>query len=127
MAEVITNEVYGKNYHATSAGINVFGKCPMQYDALAALQRAGYDVTKIHHVSRRLTYDMVKAADIVIAVNCRYASALHAAYPDCAGKITCFANDIDIPYDGDTVGYDRCFYELCEGIESILCPGGFRG
>lgn len=125
MAETIVNEVYGEDFHACSAGLCTSEEKPMCYDARAALVRAGYDEKPLlRKISRRVDDEMMKKADIIVGVTEAHAAALRDKYPAYAGKITTFPLAVNAPSADDAEGYDRCFKNLCDGIEKLLYPGG---
>lgn len=127
MAETITNEVYGDDYTAVSAGLCSKNGSPICYDARAALLRAGYDEkTVVSKRSRALTGELMNDCDVVVGVTAEHASAIKRRFPEHAHKITSLPIDTRAPSAGDEYGYDRCFETLCEGIEKLLYPDGSK-
>ena len=124
MAETITNEVYGKDYAASSAGLEAKDGLPMCYDARAALLRAGYDEkTVLSKRSHTLNAAMMKENDIIVGVTEKHARALRERFPKYASKVTTFPVDVIVPSSGDERGFDECFMTLCEGIEKLFYSG----
>lgn len=127
MAEIIVNELYGKDYHASSAGLYTCEPKPMCYDARAALMRAGYDAALMEgKASSRLTEEQLMKSDIVVGVTAEHAEAARDRFPSYRDKIITFPISIHAPSAGDEAGYDRCFENLCEGIERLLYPEGLK-
>lgn len=127
MAEIIVNKVYGEDYIASSAGLSASEPKPMCYDARAALLRAGYSESDLFgKSSHRLTDVMMEENDIVVGVTADHAESIKKRFPKYSEKVCTFPQNVHAPTAGDSEGYDRCFYALCENIEKLLYPEGSK-
>lgn len=127
MAQAITNEVYGGDYIADSAGLFTTQGRPMSYDARAALTRHGYDKDKLRtQISKPITRELVSKSDIVVGVTSAHAEKIAERYPEFKDKITTFKVGIPAPADYDENAHDECFFALCREIEKLLYPDGSK-
>lgn len=119
MAAALFNALWGKRSLAVSAGIAASGSL-ISENARLALEARGIQSTPendyAHHVSRRVTVEMIRGATRVYAISRRHEMTLISAFPEFAEKITALPKDIDDPYGGDLETYKACLAE----IESAL-------
>jgi protein-tyrosine phosphatase len=103
-----------------SAGTGAAGGAPMSAGARGALERAGLAVPP--HASRRLTTAMLRAADLVLAMEPAHVDAALALEPSAAGRVHLLADfatgaeragdGVDDPYGGSDEVYDACLARI---------------
>jgi protein-tyrosine phosphatase len=97
---------------ASSAGTDVVPQGLMSGHALAALAQRGLDGST--HRARRLTRDLVDAADLVLVMEPAHRDAVRALAPDAAVTVL----DVPDPYGGTAADYRACL----AAIDAVL-PG----
>lgn len=126
MASIITNEVYGKDYIADSAGLYAEKGKPICYDSRVILLKSGYSQDVLNaHSSKHITDEMVMDADLVVGVTEGIKNTLIGMYKEYESKITSFSEDIVSPCEGNAIAFEECFYKLCNQIEKLLYPDGY--
>ena len=111
-----------KAVRAASAGLAAFGE-PISQNACLALEEAGIpslpDNDYKSHLSREITLDAMRAADLVVGISTSHALRLMSEYPQHASKITCMPEDIPDPYGGTLDDYRACLDKIRAGVEKI--------
>ncbi len=129
MAEVIFNKLSkdkSLNHSAISRGTAVFMQQPMNTKSKNALNSNNFDVK--NHTSLQLTLEDIEECDLVLTMTSAHKIALKNAFPKFKSKIydineKAYGKDSDIedPYGKEQEAYDKCFNELLEAIEKIIC------
>ena len=90
-----------------SAGVFAAGGTPASSRAVEAAAGRGADIEK--HRSRRLTNELINAADLILCMTRQHVEDVTAAVPDAAGKTSLLdvAGDIADPIGGDADTYER--------------------
>lgn len=111
-----------KHVKATSAGLAAFGE-PISEYACTALAEAGIpslpDNDYRSHVSKGISLEIMKEADLVVGISSSHAMRLMSAFPQYASKITCMPKDISDPWGGTLDDYKRCLAEITDGVNKI--------
>ena len=110
MAEALFRErLRGRGVAVESAGLAALVGKPVDPDAAAVLGAKG--LVADSHVARKLSPDMIAAADLVLAMDPRQLSAVRAIAPQARGKtflLGKWINDADVP---DPYGKPREAFE----------------
>jgi protein-tyrosine phosphatase len=87
MAEGLMKHLLGPDcgWEISSAGIHASNGCPASSGAVEALRMLGIDLSG--HSSRRLTPEMVQAADLLVTMTREHRDAILAIAPESAGKV----------------------------------------
>lgn len=118
MAEVVFNfDYYDSGYVAESAGLFADGS-PMSDNALTALEDDGYRVRE-RHISRTLTEDLVRSADIIVGISSSHAMQMIMDYPEAAGKVYAMPFDITDPYGGSLEIYKACLADIKKALAIV--------
>lgn len=102
-----------------SAGVGTWGGLGATAETVAALRHRGIDVSD--HVSRPVTGDLVRRADLVLAMTQDHREALVRRYPEAASKVVILKtfqaeppiSDPDVP---DPIGQPMEVYEQCVAV-----------
>jgi protein-tyrosine phosphatase len=86
----------------------------MSGHALTALAQRGIDGST--HRARRLTKDLVEAADLVLVMEPAHRDAVHALVPEAAVTVL----DVPDPYGGTAADYRACL----AAIDAVLPESG---
>ncbi len=124
MAEALFNALFAKDgRRATSAGLYATG-APISHNAARALRNRGIEPTPDNdytaHISRTVTEEMVREADLVVGMTGNHAMELMFRFPQYASKIFTMPEDISDPYGGDLGVYEVCLGEIEEAIGKII-------
>lgn len=111
-------------WRAISAGISPNPGDPISEGAKLALREAGIPSTEENpweaHRAERISEEIMKKSDIVVAISGQHALLLMACYPEYAGKIYAMPHDITDPFGGDPAKYRSCLNAIKEGIEEFF-------
>lgn len=118
MAEAVFNRDYADfGFVAESAGLFADGS-PISQNAAEALRLCGYDGSA--HVSRQLTAEMIRRADLIVGISASHMMQIIMAMPEAAAKTTSMPKDITDPYGGDLETYRRCLSDIKEGLALLF-------
>ncbi|MGN6512516.1 MAG: low molecular weight protein-tyrosine-phosphatase [Lysobacteraceae bacterium] len=110
MAEVLLRErLRGRGVVVESAGLAALAGRPVDPDAAAVLAARGLAADA--HVARKLTPEMIAAADLVLAMDPRQLSAVRAIAPQARGKTFLLGKWIDEADVPDPYGKPREAFE----------------
>jgi len=127
MAEAIAKKIFPKDFSFSSAGIYANEYEAASEGAILALKEMGIDLKE--HLSKRIEEDMLKEADLVLAMTKSHKLELLAAYPEYSKKVKTLCEaageQCDVP---DPYGQSRQVYistaqkikELLEKIKKLL-------
>jgi protein-tyrosine phosphatase len=122
MAEGIFNQIAGQRgieAKAESAGISVVNEYPASEGAILAAKAAGIDLTA--HRSRKITRELLKAADQVRTMSKGHRDVLSMMYPEFLDKIkTLSPRDIEDPYGRKQEAYDAAFQSIRLAVEAMI-------
>lgn len=123
MAESIAGKLFGDFVQVGSAGLAAFpGQSASAY-ALEVLKEQGIDLSG--HSSRKISAELVAAADWVIPMTKAQEEALRSLFPEYAHKIRCLGDwggrkkDIDDPWSGSIEVYRRTALEIEELLRAL--------
>ena len=120
MAQAVFNhkvKKLGLSAEAFSRGLCA-GGTPMSENAKIALTEMGI---KPHaHVSKTVTAEDIKSADLVIGISSRHAASLIAAFPKYCDKICAFPFDVPDPYGGNVEVYKKTLAEIIRGTDIVI-------
>jgi tRNA threonylcarbamoyl adenosine modification protein (Sua5/YciO/YrdC/YwlC family) len=111
-------ELDDKGFIVRSAGISAAAGCPPAAEAVAVMHEHGLDLSP--HETQPLTEQMVRHADLILAMTSGHHSAIVGRWPDAADRTMLLLPDqADVP---DPIGspvdaYRRCAEQLKVGVE----------
>jgi len=128
MAEAIAAKKFGEagiSAAFSSAGVAVSKSSPASGHAAAAAYDNGLNISR--HMSRPVTEQRLKKADIVLTMTHNHKMCLTESYPDLEHKIYTIyeyadgsENGVADPFGGGRQEYDACFAELCGLIDRLI-------
>lgn len=130
MAEYILRHLLHKSgldqqYDVHSAGTSVFMSRAASYNAVAALEEMGIDLSM--HKSRQVSEQMVENADIILTMTAAHRDHLLRVKPDAADRIFTLKEyccgtygDISDPFGGDLEEYRSCRDEIAECLVKLV-------
>lgn len=111
---------------AYSAGLYAMDGDPISAEAVSALQEAGVRPVEgaeyTAHTARRVTREMMEAADVVVGITAAHAMELTMRFPECASKITAMPMDVSDPFGRGEAAYRTCLLQLRYCLQ-LLCRG----
>ena len=132
MAEGILKKMLKENkidyIQVSSAGTDSWGSCPASLSALEIAKSSGIDLTS--HSSRRLTEEMLKQADLILAMSKSHLDQIEKLNRDSVNKsflLKAFPQRSDgesfwirDPIGGTLDDYRNCFSDLKRNIDRIF-------
>ena len=117
MAEGIAKKLLGSAYNISSAGIDAKTE-PASTNAIEAAKLEGVDISA--HISRRLTPEMINAADYIFAMGGSHMARISTLVPGAEKK----AKNLNIfdPYGGDLNEYIEARDGIINAINTIVIP-----
>lgn len=110
-----------------SAGVSTWGGLGATSETIAVLRRRGVDVTG--HVSRAVTEDLVRRADMIFVMTQAHREAIVQRYPEAAAKVFLLKMfplpvdgpdpDIPDPIGQSMEGYEQCVTVIQEAVARI--------
>ncbi len=124
MAKALFNALFAtEERRADSAGLYADG-APISQNAVTALVHRGIAPTPdndyIAHMSKTVTEDMVRDAELVVGLTGRHAMELMLRFPRYASKIHAMPRDISDPFGGDIAVYEGCLDEIEEVLGEVF-------
>lgn len=114
MAQALFNRKYARDgRYAESCGLYATG-APISANAEKALEE--YGIKGFSHISRNVSAELMRRAELIVGLTGRHASQLIMRYPQFASKITAMPADISDPYGGTLEDYRRCLAEIDAGL-----------
>ena len=112
-----------KDVVVESAGLAALSGKPI--DPMAEQLLVEHGVSAATHVARQITPEMINAADIVLAMDKRHLSAIHAQAPHARGKtfqLGKWQNDAAIPdpYGQSRVVFENAFTMIDTAVDSWI-------
>ena len=113
MAEALLRErLAGRGVVVESAGLAGLADRPIDETAAQVLTEHGLGAPE--HVARKITLDMISAADLVLAMDQRQLSAIRAIAPQARGKSFLLGHWLEgAPAIADPYGQPREAFEAC--------------
>lgn len=122
MAQALFNHKYASDgRYAESCGLFATG-APVSANAEKALEE--YGIKGFSHMSRNVSAELMRRAELVVGLTGRHASQLIMSYPQFASKITAMPADISDPYGGTLEDYRRCLAEIDAGLADAFPAAG---
>ena len=122
MAQALFNHKYASDgRYAESCGLFATG-APVSANAEKALEE--YGIKGFSHISRNVSAELMRRAELVVGLTGRHASQLIMSYPQFASKITAMPADISDPYGGTLEDYRRCLAEIDAGLADAFPAAG---
>lgn len=110
MAEALLREkLRSRNITVESAGLAALVGKPIDADAHAVL--AAHGLAADEHIARKLTPELIGSADLVLAMDQRQLSAIHAIAPQARGKTFLLGRWIGNADIADPYGQPRTMFE----------------
>lgn len=128
MCEALFNALFSEklSLRADSCGLSADGS-PISQNAVTALIRRGIksegDNDYISHISKPVTEELIRNAELVVGMTNRHAMELMFRYPAYASKIHVMPKDISDPYGGDLAVYERCLAEIESALGEAFSEG----
>ena len=88
----------GRDIHVSSAGLGALVGKPVDAKAAQVMAAAGYALPD--HQARQLTPDMLREADLVLAMEQKHVQSIHSLAPEARGKTFLFgkwSNNLEVP------------------------------
>lgn len=122
MAEAVFNELAPQlpvDAVAESAGVAVYVPDRASKLSIQVMDSYGVDITK--HISRQLTWDIIKDADSVYCMTASVAAAVRAMFPDYTGDVALLDDDgIADPYGGGVGDYELAATQIIAAVKKLL-------
>jgi protein-tyrosine phosphatase len=111
------------NVHVSSAGLGALVGRPMDGHAMQILHERGIDATT--HRARQLEPDMLREADLVLAMSRRHLRAAVRLAPDASDKMFLLdkwheASDVPDPYRRPRRAFEHAYALIDRGVDSWL-------
>ena len=126
LAQIVQQPGIGRPWQISSAGTWAIPDLPAMSLSQKVMARKGIDLS--NHRSRCLTAELLKAADVILAMTQYQVEAIRAEFPEAADKTMLISQligqafDINDPVAGTEEDYRRCADDLAE----ILTAGQNR-
>jgi protein-tyrosine-phosphatase len=123
LAQIVQQPGANRPWQISSAGTWAIPDLPAMSLSQKVMGQKGIDLS--HHRSRRLTAELMKAADVILAMTQYQVEAIRAEFPEAADKTLLISQligqafDIDDPVTGTEEDYRRCANDLA----AILTAG----
>ncbi|MDD2481486.1 MAG: low molecular weight protein arginine phosphatase [Lutispora sp.] len=137
MAEVLFKEILKRDklddkVKVSSTGTSVYTSLPASDNAIEAIRELGFDLTS--HRSQKLNIDMLKEADLILAMTRVHKAHVLEMMPDAKNKVFTLVEyatngregDISDPYGYDLATYKRCRDEIKKYLEMVINHLGSR-
>lgn len=121
-------ENIANRYSVRSAGTSAFLNMPASDNAIKALDELEIDLKS--HASNALTKEMIKEADLILAMTRSHRASILGAVPEAVSKVYTLKGytgeaaaatvDIADPYGGDMEAYRRCRDEILGNLRKVL-------
>lgn len=113
-------ELPGRGIWVLSAGVSAYGDCPATPEAVAVAAELGADLGE--HRSRAVDVELLRAADVVIAMTRGHAQALANRFPGTgpAPRLLCGDRDLDDPIGAGFDVYRQCAATIRAHLERLL-------
>ncbi|MBC7989488.1 MAG: low molecular weight phosphotyrosine protein phosphatase [Luteimonas sp.] len=122
MAEsALRHRLGGNGVAVESAGLAALAGSPV--DPLAESVLAEHGLSAKSHVARQVDVSLISAADVVLAMDRRHLSAIHALVPHARGKtflLGKWQGDIEIadPYGRQRQAFEQAYRMIDEAVDS---------
>jgi len=131
MAEILFKEILRRDNQdhkvkVSSTGTSVYTSLPASDNAIEAIRELGFDLTS--HRSQKLNIDMLKEADLILAMTRVHKAHVLEIMPDAKNKVFTLVEyatngregDISGPYGYDLATYKRCRDEIKKYLEMVI-------
>jgi protein-tyrosine-phosphatase len=118
LAQIVQQPGANRPWQISSAGTWAIPDLPAMSLSQKVMSQKGIDLSS--HRSRRLTAELMKAADVILAMTQYQVEAIRAEFPEVADKTLLISQligqafDIDDPIMGTEEDYRRCADDLAE-------------
>ena len=122
MAEAMLKKKYADKAEVCSRGLMASG-LPASEESVEVMREMGYDISE--HVSRRITPEEIKKADLILTMTQSHKDILLAAVPEAMGKIFTLCEyakiggEISDPYALGIEEYRQCAEKIKKAVEAI--------
>ena len=122
MAEAMLRARFGDTADVCSRGIMATGAGASE-ESIEVMREMGYDISD--HISRRLTPEDIKSADLILAMTVNHKRIISASVPDAKDKVFTLCEyagikgDIEDPYGLGISEYRKCANKIKEAVEAI--------
>jgi protein-tyrosine-phosphatase len=128
MAQVILERILQERglagYTLVSAGVSAFDGTPATAGAVSAVAEMGLDLSG--HRARRLQWDMVDWADLIITMTAEQRDRVLQQFPEARGKTHVLreyvglSGDVQDPWSSDAETYRRTAQEIRSALERLV-------
>jgi protein-tyrosine phosphatase len=115
------NEVAARGFVVLSAGVAALDGMPASAHAVEVVRRRGGSLTD--HLSRRVTPELVRSADLILTMTRDHLDTLLELFPQAAGRVRPLharGGDIPDPYGGDPATYRRTADDIADHLARLL-------
>ena len=120
---LLKHRLVNKNIKISSAGLGALVGKPVDATAAELLDSAGYSLPD--HQARQLTPQMLREADLVLAMEQRHLQSIHSLAPEARGKTFLFSKwsdgrDVPDPYRQQRPAFEHVFKILDKSATAWL-------
>src|SRR5690606_5216824 len=120
---LLKGKLDGRGIEVSSAGLGALVGKPVDSTAAEVMAAAGYSLPD--HQARQLTPDMLRAADLVLAMEHKHLESIHSMAPEARGKTFLFGKwsnnrEVPDPYRQQLPAFEHVFRLLDEAATAWL-------
>ncbi len=120
---LLKGKLEGRGIEVSSAGLGALVGKPVDATAAEVMAAAGYHLPD--HQARQLTPDMLRAADLVLAMEQKHLESIHSMAPEARGKTFLFGKwsdnrEVPDPYRQQLPAFEHVFRLLDEAATAWL-------
>lgn len=120
---LLKKKLEGRNIQVSSAGLGALVGKPIDPSAAQVMAAAGYSLPD--HQARQLTPEMLREADLIIAMELKHLQSIHSMAPEARGKTFLFGKwtdnrEVPDPYRQQLPAFEHVFTILDEAAGAWL-------
>ncbi|NLC01668.1 MAG: low molecular weight phosphotyrosine protein phosphatase [Pseudomonas formosensis] len=120
---LLKSKLQGRGIEVTSAGLGALVGKPVDSTAAEVMATAGYSLPD--HQARQLTPDMLRGADLILAMEQKHLQSIHSMAPEARGKTFLFGKWLDScevpdPYRQQLPAFEHVFRILDKAADAWL-------
>jgi len=120
---LLKKKLSDRNIQISSAGLGALVGKPVDTTAARVMAAAGYALPE--HQARQLTSDMLRQADLVLAMELKHLQSIHSLAPEARGKTFLFGKwsdnrEVPDPYRQELPAFEHVFRILDEAAGAWL-------
>ena len=120
---LLIKKLEGRGIQVSSAGLGALVGKPVDATAAQVMAAAGYELPE--HQARQLTAEMLREADLVLAMEPKHLQSIHSMAPEARGKTFLFGKwsdnrEVPDPYRQQLPAFEHVFKILDESATAWL-------